>query len=418
MGANMIQISGGVTHPHGFRASGVASGIKRSLRPDLALLFTDRPAAAAGIFTTNRVRAAPVEMCAERLSHDPGRIHGAVVVSGVANALTGPAGRADQEEVTRAAAELLGVPPESLLPAATGVIGPRIPVEKVRRALPEAVRQLASDREGSSHAAHAILTTDTGPKEAATTVRLADGTRVRVGGMAKGSGMIAPAMGPLHATTLGFVTTDARVTPAGLERLLTREGDRTFNMICVDGDTSTNDTLLAFSNGAAGGPVADDDPALGTAVGQILESLARAVAKDGEGATKLLTIRVRGASDSEHARRAAKAVARSTLVKTALFGADPNVGRIACALGYSGADFAVEHLNVSLVEGARNLPLIVGGIPAPGLDNGGGQRIHAVLQRQQEVTLDVDLGAGPAAAVAWGCDLSYGYVHINAAYRT
>lgn len=408
----------GVTFPGGFQASGVSAGIKRSLRPDLALIVSDRPAVGAGIFTTNRLRAAPVQICEERLRASSGDLRGIVVVSGVANAMTGADGVNDQLNVLEAAAEQIGCAPSALLPAATGMIGPRIPVEKVLQAMPDAVHRLRSDREGAARAAQAILTTDTRPKEVSVMVRLADGTRVRLAGMAKGSGMIAPSMGPLHATTLGFITTDARVTAPALSRLLSQEGDRTFNMISVDGDTSTNDTVLALANGSAGGPLADDDPAFRAGLGVILESLARAVARDGEGATKLLTVHVAGAAHTEAARQAARAVAGSMLVKAAIFGADPNVGRIACALGYSGAEYDPGRLDVDLVEGRHRWPLIVQGRPAEHLDNGHGHRLHTLLQRQEEVVLDVDLNAGPSSATAWGCDLSYGYVHINAAYRT
>jgi glutamate N-acetyltransferase / amino-acid N-acetyltransferase len=408
----------GVTFPKGFRASGVSCGIKRSLRPDLALLVSDGPASAAGLFTTNRVRAAPVDLCEEVLRHHASDARGVVILSGVANALTGPEGRADSEEVIDLTERALGVPSGTMFHAATGVIGPRIPLDKFRPHLPEAVSELAAGREAAAKAAAAILTTDTRTKEVAVSVRLADGTRARIGGMAKGSGMIAPNVGPPHATTLAFLTTDARVSPAGLSGLLTREADRTFNMISVDGDTSTNDTILALANGEAGGALADDDPAFARGIGLVLERLARSVARDGEGATKLLTVNVQGARDVEEARRAARAVASSMLVKSAIFGADPNVGRIACALGYSGAQFDPSHLGVSLADGGKHWPLIVRGTPAPGLDNGHGTRLHAVLQRLDEVVLDVELGGGPSRATAWGCDLSYGYVQINAQYRT
>jgi glutamate N-acetyltransferase/amino-acid N-acetyltransferase len=414
----MSALPPGITLPKGFRAEGLSSGIKRSLRPDLALWTSDRPAVAAGLFTTNRVKAAPVELSAERLRDAPDQAHAVVVVSGVANALTGPAGRQDSLAVMDATARALGLPASGVLHAATGIIGPRIPVAKVLEALPRAVSGLSTGYEAGHRAAQAILTTDTVTKEAGVTAHLADGTRVRVGGMAKGSGMIAPAMGPLHATTLAFLTTDARVSVPGLQQILQQGTDRTFNMVSVDGDTSTNDTLLALANGAAGGPLADDDPAFREAVGSVLEQLARAVARDGEGATKLLTVNVHGAQDIAEARRAARAVASSLLVKTALFGADPNVGRVAAALGYSGAYFDSGDLAVELVDGRKRWSLIQGGVPAPGLENGEGKRLHTVLQRLEEVVLEIGLGQGPARATAWGCDLSYAYVHINAQYHT
>jgi glutamate N-acetyltransferase/amino-acid N-acetyltransferase len=413
-----VTMDGGITFPQGFRSSGVACGIKRSFRPDLALVVTDTEAAAAGVFTTNRIRAAPVVLTEDRLARTGGKTRGVLVVSGVANALTGPEGRKDSELLLDAAERSLGVPAGSLYHAATGVIGPRIPVDLVTKHIPEAVGFLEPGRNAARRSASAIMTTDTVAKEAAVVLRRANGTKFRVGGMAKGSGMIAPALGPPHATTLGFLSTDCPATPEGLQKILSEEADRTFNMVCVDGDTSTNDTLLVFANGRAGGAPADEDPALRAGIGQVLEQLARAVARDGEGATKMLTVKVSGAADTGGARLAARAIARSVLVKTALFGSDPNVGRIACALGYSGAGFELDELRVDLEDGNRRWPLIQEGHPVPGLDNGAGKRLHTILQRMDEVVLRVELGQGPAGATAWGCDLSYGYVQINAQYRT
>ncbi len=417
-GSTLSVTEQGVTYPKGFRASGVASGIKRSLRPDLALLVSDREASAAGVFTTNRIRAAPVLLTEEILARQGGMSRGVVVVSGVANALTGPEGYADSARVIELAEQALGASHGSLLHAATGVIGPRIPLPAIERHIGAAVEALAPTREGGFRAASAILTTDTTTKEAAVAVKLADGTRVRVAGMAKGSGMIAPSLAPPHATTLAFLSTDAKVDSEDLQTVLNQEADRTFNMVSVDGDTSTNDTVLLFANGAAGGCSAGKDPAFVRAVGAVLEQLAKAVARDGEGATKMLTVHVAGAEDAAEARSAAKAIARSVLVKTALFGADPNVGRIACALGYSGARFDASRLRVDLREKGNRWPLIQNGTPVPGLDNGMGHRLHALLRRMDEVVLEVELGKGVADATAWGCDLSYGYVHINAHYRT
>ena len=414
----MLQIAGGITTPRGFQAAGVSCGIKRSGRPDLALILSDRPASAAGVFTTNRVRAAPVEIGSERLRSGPGALRGVLTISGVANAMTGEDGRRDSLEVLAAAESSLDVPAGSLLPACTGVIGPRVPVPKVLAGLPVLRAGLGDDRSAAERAAHAILTTDTRSKEVAIRVRLASGDTVRIGGMAKGSGMIAPQMAGLHATTLGFLTTDACVQADELARLLERATDSTFNMVSVDGDTSTNDTVYLLANGAAGGSSVHDDPAFREGVHAALESLARQVAHDGEGATKLFTVHVRGARSIADARAAARAVVSSTLVKAALFGADPNVGRIACALGYSGARLNPEDLDVRIARPRQSVPLIVGGRPAPGLDNGGGKRVRDLLRQLDEVPLEIDLGEGRARATAWGCDLSYAYVQINAAYRT
>ncbi|MCI4332586.1 MAG: bifunctional glutamate N-acetyltransferase/amino-acid acetyltransferase ArgJ [Thermoplasmata archaeon] len=414
----MLRVAGGITAPRGFHAAGVASGVKRSGRADLSVVLSDLPCVAAGVFTTNRVRAAPVVLGAQRLDRSPSGIRGILTVSGVANALTGPEGIDDNLRLLTAAETELGLPEGSLLPACTGVIGPRLPMDRVVAALPQLKTALAGAGDGAERAAHAILTTDTRAKVASVRARLSDGTVVRVGGMAKGSGMIAPRLAPVHATTLAFLTTDARARPGPLGRLLARETDSTFNMLSVDGDTSTNDTVYLLANGAAGGANADDDPAFATAVHAVLESLARQVARDGEGATKLLTVHVVGARTIEDARAAARAVVGSTLVKAALFGADPNVGRIACALGYSGARLDPDRMDVSITRPRQSVPLIVQGRPAPSLENGGGSRVRDLLRQLDEVPLEVRLHEGRASATAWGCDLSYAYVQINAAYRT
>ncbi len=414
----VLRIAGGVTAAPGFVAGGVSCGIKRSGRPDLSMVLSDRPAHAAGVFTTNRVPAAPVVLGQRRLVAGATGLRGILTVSGVANALTGAEGIEDNLAVLRAAEGLFGLPADSILPACTGVIGPRLPVEKVVAALPALKESLAGGPEGGERAAHAILTTDTRSKEAAVRVRLRDGTSVQIGAMAKGSGMIAPRLGPPHATSLAYVTTDAVVSPEGLQKLLNEESEGTFNMVCIDGDTSTNDTLYLLANGAAGGAPADEDPAFRGALRSVLESLARQVARDGEGATKLLTVTVAGARTMPEARLAARAVVGSTLVKAALFGADPNVGRIAAALGYSGARIHPERLDVVLARPRQEVPLILQGRPAPGLDNGGGRKIREILQRLEEVPIEIRLHEGKAAATAWGCDLSYAYVQINAAYRT
>lgn len=408
----------GVLAPRGYAAAGVSCGIKRSGRPDLSIVLSDRDATAAGVFTTNVVRAAPVRIGLDRLGQPGARFRGFLTVSGVANAMTGDEGVADNEAVLAAAEREFGAPTGSLLPACTGVIGPRVPVAKVEAGLAPLHGKLTRDASGARRAAEAILTTDTRPKEAAVAGRLADGRRFRVGGMAKGSGMIAPKLARLHATTLAFLTTDAPVSAGALGRILADAADRTLNQVCVDGDTSTNDTVYLMANGAIGGPPADTDPALRTAVGQVLEHLAREIARDGEGATKLLTVTVEGARTVREARAAARSVVGSTLVKAAVFGADPNVGRIACALGYSGAQVDPTRIDVSLGGSTKPLALIEQGRPAAGLENGGGARVRSRLQRLGEIPLTVHLHQGRARGVAWGCDLSYAYVQINAAYRT
>jgi glutamate N-acetyltransferase/amino-acid N-acetyltransferase len=414
----MDVVKRGVTYPRGYRAGGVACGIKRSGRPDLSAIVSDRPAVAAGVFTTNVVKAAPVLLGEELLHTHGNEVRGILTVSGVANAMTGAEGLEDNRHVLAEAEREFGLPAGSLLPACTGVIGPRIPLPKVRGGLGPLHRQLRSGPEADRHAAHAILTTDTRAKMVAFQGRLADGTSFRLAGIAKGSGMIAPRLAAPHATTLGYLTTDARVHPGSLGRLLARAADRTFNMVSVDGDTSTNDTVYLLANGAAGGGYADEDPTFQAMIGAALEHLARAIARDGEGATKLLTVTVEGARSLGDARSAAKAVVGSTLVKAAVFGADPNVGRIACALGYSGARIDPDRIDVSIRTARAEVPLIVEGRPAAGLENGHGKRIRELLLRLDEVPIRIRLHEGRAQATAWGCDLSYSYVQINAAYHT
>ncbi len=412
------RLPGGITTPKGYSAAGVAAGVKRSGRPDLAVVLSDREASAAGVFTTNLVKAAPVLLGIDAVRTRADRIRGILTVSGSANALTGPEGIADNRAILTAAESEFELPAGSLLPACTGVIGTRLPVDRVVRALPSLRGALAIGPEGGEPAAHAILTTDTRAKQVAVRVRLHDGTIVRVGGMAKGSGMIAPKMAPPHATTLAFLTTDARASPKALEGILAREVEGSFNMITVDGDMSTNDTVYLLANGAAGGEPADRDPAFAEAVGTVLGSLARQVARDGEGATKLLSVHVTGARTLREARAAARAVAGSMLVKAAVFGADPNVGRIAAALGYSGARLDPDRLDVLLERPRGAVPLIEHGRPSRGVENGAAIRLRDVLKQLEEVELTVRLHEGHAGATAWGCDLSYAYVQINAAYRT
>ncbi len=413
-----IRLPGGVTTPKGFLAGGVAAGVKRSGRPDLAIVLSDRDASAAGVFTTNLVKAAPVILGMETIRARPGQIRGILTVSGTANALTGAEGIEDNRMVLAAAEAEFGLPAGSLLPACTGVIGTRLPVDRVVRAMPSLRGSVAIGPEGGEPAAHAILTTDTRTKQAAVRVRLHDGVVVRVGGMAKGSGMIAPKLAPPHATTLAYLTTDARASPKALESILARGVESSFNMITVDGDMSTNDTIYLLANGAAGGELADRDPAFAEAIDTVLLSLARQVARDGEGATKLLTVTVTGARNTAEARSAARSVAGSMLVKAALFGADPNVGRIAAALGYSGARLDPDRLDIFLERPRGAIPLIASGRPARALENGGGMRIRDILRQLDEVPLTIRLHEGAAKATAWGCDLSYAYVQINAAYRT
>jgi len=397
-------VGGGVTAPAGFTAAGVAAGIKRS-GSDLAVLHASAPCAAAGVFTRNRVKAAPVLLAMERLTGGAGTARTVVANSGNANACTGPQGLADARACAREAGRLLGVPEEQVLVASTGVIGVPLPLSKAIQGLEAACRQLS--REGGAAAARAIMTTDTRAKERAAAFTLG-GRTVKVGGMAKGSGMIHPDM----ATMLCFLTTDAPVEARDLHAILAAAVGDTFNMITVDGDTSTNDMVLCLASGAAGGSPLTRGAGLDfleAALRLVCRELARDCASDGEGARHLITVEVAGAASTGDARTCARAIAASSLVKTAVAGADANWGRVLCAAGYSGAAFDPDRAAVWLGD----LPVAAGGAALPFDED----RARTILRRP-EVTIRVDLGAGPYSACAWGCDLTEEYVSINASYRS
>ncbi|MGH2769588.1 MAG: bifunctional glutamate N-acetyltransferase/amino-acid acetyltransferase ArgJ, partial [Actinomycetota bacterium] len=338
---------GGVCIPHGFRAAGVAAGIKGSGELDLALIVSEEEAtAAAGVFTTNRSTAAPVQVSRARLAG--GRARGVVINSGCANAMTGPRGVADAELMAASAAAAVGVGSEEMLVCSTGLIGAYLPMEAVLRGIEEAAGRLG---EGDEAAARAIMTTDTRPKRAA----LVHPDGWSVGGIAKGAGMMAPRM----ATMLAVITTDARLSAADLDAALREATEGTFNSITVDGDTSTNDTVLVFANGRCG--VAPSLDAFGEALHAVCAALAKAIVSDGEGATKLVRVRISGGISAEQAKLAARAVAESLLVKTALYGADANWGRVAAAIGRSGAEAAFDRLSISM----GGVGILLEGIPAP-----------------------------------------------------
>ncbi|MBI4278134.1 MAG: bifunctional glutamate N-acetyltransferase/amino-acid acetyltransferase ArgJ [Armatimonadetes bacterium] len=395
-------ISGHVTSARGFRAAGIHCGIKPQKR-DLALVVADAPAPAAGMFTTNRVKSPAVILCQERIRS--GRTQAIVVNSGNANTCTGPQGAADARETARLTAQHLGIAEDLVLVASTGVIGIPLPMDAIRRGIPQAVQALGPSGE---EVAEAILTTDSGPKTSAAQVEI-EGKVVTVGGMTKGAGMIHPNM----ATTLCFVTTDAAIEPRWLRVALRRAVDRSYNRISVDGDTSTSDTAVVMASGLAGHrTIAEDGEALRpfqAALDAVMEALAKMVVRDGEGATKLVEIRVRGAASDEDAHRAVSSVATSMLVKTAIYGGDPNWGRILMALGKSGAELVLERLRVAIGD----VPVFTEGV-------GGAAdlaKVEAVMRRK-EVIIDVDLGLGAGQATMWTCDLSEEYVRINSAYMT
>lgn len=393
----------GVTAAAGFSACGVASGIRKN-RLDLALIVSDRPASAAALFTRNLVQAAPVVEAKRALAEGEGRARAIVANSGNANACTGERGAAAARRTVVEAAALLGVEPHAVLVASTGVIGEQLPVERLIAALPTAVEALSVD--GGDAAAEAILTTDTRTKVATRGVAV-DGERFVVGGVAKGSGMIHPDM----ATTLAFVTTDAAVPPAALDAALRRAVDVTFNRITVDGETSTNDMVAVLANGAAGVDASGGEAAAAfeRALTDVLIDLARQVVRDGEGATHFVTVRVLGAAREGDALAVARTISGSPLVKTAIYGADANWGRIVAAAGRAGVELAPEKLAVRL----NGLEVL-----APGYESDFSEERASELLSREEILIEVDLGAGEAEATTWTCDLTPGYVDINANYRT
>lgn len=396
-------VDGGVTFPAGFTAGAVYAGIKTPGpdKLDLAILASDRPAVVAGIFTTNAFCAAPVVVSRERVAG--GRARAVIVNAGNANACTGEQGLADAREMAALAARKIDGSPDEVLVASTGVIGVPLPMDQIRQGA-EAIEFSA---DGGRRFARAIITTDTRTKEAAAELEVG-GRSVRIGGSAKGAGMIHPNM----ATMLAFVTTDAAVDPAFLQAALSRAGADTFNMISIDGDTSTNDTLVVLANGAAGNPIISggaDGERFAAALTYVCGELAKAIVSDGEGATRLIRMEVRGAATDEDARTAARSVVRSNLVKAAVYGGDPNWGRVLCAIGYSGA--RVDPARVDLFVG--DVQLVKAGAPVPGSREEAGD-----VMKQTEITFVADLHLGSAAATAWGCDLTEAYVVENSAYTT
>jgi glutamate N-acetyltransferase/amino-acid N-acetyltransferase len=390
--------------PKGFLAAGVRSGIRKS-RPDLALLVAEKGATAAALFTRNRFPAAPVVLSRVALRRSGGRVRAAVINAGCANAITGREGADAARRVRRRTAELLGCPPEEIFLASTGVIGVPLPDARIRTALPVAVARLSAA--GLDAASHAILTTDVGPKVAAATFRAA-GRVGRVVGFAKGAGMIHPDM----ATMLAFVLTDASASPSYLKAALRRAAAETFNAISVDGDTSTNDTVLLLASGSPGAPVLEDgaaNPEFERALTEVCRELAWRIVRDGEGATRVMEITVRGAATLREAKLAAHAVATSPLVKTALHGGDPNWGRILAAVGRSGARLAPARSSLY----AGPLCLVEGGAPAAYRE-----REAARIFARERVPITVDLGVGSASARILASDLGHDYVSLNADYRS
>ena len=404
MAHTISELDGGVTAPRGFRATGLHCGIKANGRHDLALVVSDTPASAAAVFTTNQAQAAPVLVSKAHLAASHGQARAVVSNSGCANACTGPQGMADAVEMAALTATALGVAPHEVLVASTGVIGVNLKMPALRGGIPRAVAALSAD--GGAEAAVAIMTTDPFPKSAAVEVVTPAGT-FRVGGMTKGSGMIEPRM----ATMLGYLTTDAAVDPVRLRKVLVDACRFTFNAITVDGEPSTNDCVFALANGASGVTIDDaTEAALFEGFRAVAKTLALGIVRGGEGATKLVAITVSGAATDADAWMAARAIANSLLVKTAIHGADPNWGRLVAAAGRSGARFVLEGARVRIGD----LVLFEQGRPfderAP---------LAAAYLQGTDLDIEVNLGAGGAfTATVWTCDLSKMYVQINAEYRT
>ena len=401
----MKKIDGGITAVSGVRAAGVHAGLKKSEKKDVALIVTDTPAVAAGVFTKNSVTAAPVQVCRQHLADATAQA--IIVNSGNANACTGELGMANAQQMAAITAERLGLAANQVLVSSTGVIGQQLPMDIIANGI-----QLAADAlstEGGDDAAEAIMTTDTHAKSVAVAVEI-DGTPVRIGGIAKGSGMIAPNM----ATMLSFLTTDACITGETLQSALTRVVDDTYNLLTIDTDRSTNDTVLLLATAKAGNPdiaetAGENYDAFCAGLQFVCTELTKMLARDGEGATKLVEVVVKRAKDRGDAEKAARAVAESPLVKTAIFANDANWGRIMMAIGKSGAAFHPYQVDVWLGDYQ---------LVKDGMDAGFDEEKATELFAQDPVRITIDLRAGDAAITMWTCDYSYDYIRINADYRT
>jgi len=407
----MKEIEGGVTAAKGFQAAAAAAGIKYQGRTDMAMIYSQTPCVAAGTFTTNVVKAAPVKWDQEIVYHHP---HAQAVVcnSGIANACTGEKGYGYCKETAQAVSQALGISEDSVLVASTGVIGMQIPIDRITAGVKALVPGLDGSIAAGTEAAKAIMTTDTVKKEVAVQVQIG-GQTVTVGGMCKGSGMIHPNM----CTMLGFVTTDAAISKEMLQKALSANIKDTFNMVSVDGDTSTNDTVLLLANGMAGNPEITEEGAdfdkFMEALNYINTCLSKKIAGDGEGATALFEVKIVGAKTKEDAVTLSKSVVTSSLTKAAIYGHDANWGRILCAMGYSGVQFDPEKVDLYFESRAGKLKIIENGV-STGYDEAEATRILS----EDEVTAIADVKMGDAKATAWGCDLTYDYVKINADYRS
>ena len=404
-------IDGGVTSAKGFQAAGIAAGIKKGNTKDMAMIYSEKPCTTAGTFTTNLVKAAPVKWD-QKVVYEAPYTQAVVCNSGIANACIGAEGYGYCEATAKAAAEVLDIPKESVLVASTGVIGQQLPMEKLEAGVKKLAPVLSGARQAGILAAESIMTTDTVRKEAAVEIELS-GKTVTIGGMCKGSGMIHPNM----CTMLGFVTTDAAIEKQLLQEALSEVVADTYNMISVDGDTSTNDTVLVLANGMAENPVIteknEDYETFKGALKYVNTSLAKQIAADGEGASALFEVKIIGAETKEQAVVLSKSVITSNLTKAAIFGHDANWGRILCAMGYSGAQFDPDKVDLAFESSAGHIQIIENGVAV----NYSEEEATRILS-ENYVTAIADLKMGQETAIAWGCDLTYDYVKINADYRS
>ena len=407
----MKEITGGVTAAKGFQAASTAAGIKYKDRKDMAMIYSEVPCKAAGTFTTNIVKAAPVKWD-HNVVYNSKAAQAVVINAGIANACTGEEGMGYCKQTAEKVEKVLGIAADEVLVASTGVIGMQLPIDRICNGIDAMVPQLKGDTESGTEASKAIMTTDTKNKEVAVTIELG-GKMVTIGGMCKGSGMIHPNM----CTMLGFVTTDVNISKEMLQKCVSADVVDSFNMISVDGDTSTNDTLLVLANGMAGNEEitaeGEDYDNFCKALHEITTFLAKKMAGDGEGATALFETKVIHAASKEDARTLAKSVICSSLTKAAIFGHDANWGRILCALGYSGAKFDPENVDLYFESKSGKIHIFGNGVACDYSE----EEATKILS-DPEVTALVDMHMGDAEATAWGCDLSYDYVKINADYRS
>lgn len=407
----MKQVKGGVTAAKGFEAASTAAGIKYKDRTDMALLYSQVPCAAAGTFTSNVVKAAPVKWD-QQVIKKGAKVQAVVVNSGIANACTGKEGFGYCEDTAEAAAKALHIPADGVLIGSTGVIGKQIPIHKLKEGIKALAEKKNDSLENGTQAAKAIMTTDTKEKELAVQIEVG-GKAVTIGGMAKGSGMIHPNM----CTMLAFLTTDAVISKETLQKALSEDVENTYNMISVDGDTSTNDTVVLLANGMAGNPEimrgSQDYENFVQALHLLNESLAKMIASDGEGATALFEVQAVGCESVSQAKTLAKSIVCSNLTKTAIAGHDANWGRILCAMGYSGAQFDPERVDLFFVSKAGKIQIIENGTAVDYSE----EKATEILS-QPEVTAIADVKMGDSKATAWGCDLTHGYIEINADYRS